>query len=197
MKKHFELEIADTDFSFERKQAQIAAEAALDGIYVLRTSVATEELPSAEVVRSYKGLEQVERAFGTLKGPELQIRPIHHHLEHRVRAHVLLCTLAYYLTWHLRQAWAPLLFKDEQPPILADPVAKATRSPAAERKAQTKRTTTGDPCHSYKSLVDELATQTRNTIRLAGSTTTFDKLAQPTALQTRALDLAASAPVTA
>ncbi|HYN92158.1 MAG TPA: IS1634 family transposase, partial [Thermoleophilaceae bacterium] len=176
MKKHFELEIADTDFSFERKQAQIAAEAALDGIYVLRTSVATEELPSAEVVRSYKGLEQVERAFGTLKGPELQIRPIHHHLEHRVRAHVLLCTLAYYLTWHLRQAWAPLLFKDEQPPIPADPVTKATRSPAAERKAQTKRTTTGDPCHSYKSLVDELATQTRNTIRLAGSTTTFDKL---------------------
>lgn len=196
MKKHFEIEITDTTLRFARKQAQIAAEAALDGFYVLRTSVPENELTAAEVVRSYKGLEQVERAFGTLKGPELEIRPIHHHLEDRVRAHVLLCTLAYYLTWHLRQAWAPLLFKDETPPIAADPVAKATRSTAAQRKAQTKRTDTGEPCHSYRSLIAELATQTRNTIRLADSGATFDKLSQPTPTQTRALELAAHAPVT-
>jgi Transposase DDE domain len=197
MKKHFELAITDAGFAFERKADQIAAEAALDGIYVLRTSTDAKRLPAAEVVRSYKGLEQVERAFGTLKGPELQIRPIHHRLEDRVRAHVLLCMLAYYLTWHLRSAWAPLLFKDEQPPIAADPVAKATRSPAAQRKAQTKRTASGDPCHSYRSLLAELATLTRNTIRVPGAQATFDKLAEPTPLQAHALELAAHAPITA
>jgi hypothetical protein len=146
-------------------------------------------------VRAYKGLEQAERAFKTFKGPELQIRPIHHHLEDRVRAHVLLCMLAYYLTWHLRAAWAPLLFKDDDPPTAADPVAKATRSRAAQQKAQTKRTPDGETTHSFKSLLDELATQTRNTIRIPGSTATFDKLTQPTALQTRAHDLAEHAPV--
>lgn len=104
---------------------------------MLRTSVSEADLPTAEVVRSYKDLEQIERAFGTLKGPELQIRPIHHHLEDRVRAHVFLCMLAYYLTWHLREAWTPLLFKDESPPLAPDPVAKATRSTAAKRKTQT------------------------------------------------------------
>ena len=197
MKKHFEIEITDTTFSFERKQAQIAAEAALDGFYVLRTSVDAETLLAAEVVRSYKGLEQVERAFGTLKGPELEIRPIHHHLEDRVRAHVFLCMLAYYLTWHLRAAWAPLLFKDEYPPIGADPVAKAARSQSAQRKAQTKRTAGGEPCHSYRSLIAELGTLTRNTIRLTGAGASFEKLAEPSPLQARALELAAQAPVTA
>jgi hypothetical protein len=196
MKKHFDLEITDTSFTYARKTDQIRAEADLDGIYVLRTSVAEDQLPTAEVVRAYKRLEQVERAFGTLKGPELEIRPIHHRLKDRVRAHVLLCMLAYYLTWHLRQAWAPLIFKDEQPPSAADPVAKATRSPAAQRKAQTKRTTTGERCHSYRSLLADLATLTRNTIRPAGAPATFDKLAQPSDLQARALDLAANAPVT-
>jgi hypothetical protein len=196
MKKHFELQITDTSFTYTRKTKQIEAEAALDGIYVLRTSVPAQTLPTGDVVRAYKGLEQVERAFGSFKGPDLQIRPIHHHLEHRVRAHVLLCMLAYYLTWHLRAAWAPLLFADEHPPIAADPVAKATRSPAAQRKAQTKRTTAGEPCHSYRSLLDELATLTRNTIRLPDTNATYDKLTQPTDLQTRALDLAAHAPVT-
>jgi hypothetical protein len=196
MKKHFELEITDTSFTYTRKTKQIEAEAALDGIYVLRTSVPAQTLPTADVVRAYKGLEQVERAFGSFKGPDLQIRPIHHHLEHRVRAHILLCMLAYYLTWHLRAAWAPLLFADEHPPIATDPVAKATRSPAAQRKAQTKRTTTGEPCHSYRSLIDELATLTRNTIRLPATTATYDKLTQPTDLQNRALDLAANAPLT-
>jgi DDE family transposase len=195
VKKHFEVEISDTGFSYARKTEQIQAEAALDGFYVLRTSAQT--LATADVVRAYKGLEEVERAFGTFKGPELEIRPIHHRLEDRVKAHVLVCMLAYYLTWHLRAAWAPLLFKDEQPPINPDPVAKADRSPAAQRKAQTKRTASGEPCHSYRSLIAELATLTRNTIRLPGAPATFDKLAEPTPLQARALDLAATAPVIA
>jgi transposase len=197
MNKHFEIQISDTSFSFKRKADQIEAEADLDGFYVLRTSVPAGELPTADVVRAYKGLEQVERAFGTFKGPELEIRPIHHRLEDRVRAHVLLCMLAYYLTWHLRQAWAPLLFKDEQAPIAGDPVAKASRSAAAKRKAQTKRTSTGERCHSYRSLIAELGTLTRNTIRLPGADATFDKLTEPTPLQAHALDLAANAPVVA
>lgn len=189
VKKHFDVHITDTTFTFTRKTEQIDQEAALDGIYVLRTNLADTELDTGQVVRSYKGLEQVERAFRTLKGPELQIRPIHHHLADRVRAHVFLCMLAYYLTWHMRHAWAPLLFTDEHPPLQPDPVAKATRSTAAQHKARTKRTSNGDPCHSYKSLLAELSTQTRNTIRLPGSTATFHKLTQPTALQARALDL--------
>ncbi len=197
MRKHFQLEITATSFSFAQKTDQIAAEAALDGIYVSRTSLTADKLPTAEAVRSYKQLEQVERAFKTFKGPELEIRPIHHHLDQRVRAHVFLCMLAYYLTWHLRQAWAPLLFKDEQPPVQADPVAKAQRSPTAQRKASNKHTADGERCHSYKSLLDELATLTRNTIRLPATSATFDKLAQPTKLQARALDLAEHAPVIA
>jgi hypothetical protein len=195
MKKHFDIQITDTSFTFARKTDQIKAEAAPDGIYVLRTSVAANTLATDDVVRAHKGLQQVERAFGTFKGPELQIRPIHHRLEDRVRAHVFLCTLAYYLTWHLRQAWAPLLFKDEQPPIATDPVAKATRSTAAQHKAQTKPTSTDDPRHNYRSLIAELRTLTRNTIRLPGTPATFDKLTQPTALQARALDLATNAPI--
>jgi transposase len=195
VKKHFEIQITDSAFTYQRKTEQIDAEAALDGIYVLRTSVQDTELSTGEVVRSYKNLEQVERAFRTFKGPELQIRPIHHRLTDRVRAHVFLCMLAYYLTWHLRHAWAQLLFKDETPPVQPDPVAKSTRSPAAQRKAHTKRTSTGEPAHSYKSLLAELATLTRNTIRLPGTTATFHKLAQPTTLQARALDLTEHAPL--
>jgi transposase len=197
VKKHFQIEITDTTFTYSRNIEQIKDEAALDGFYVLRTSVPDTELDSAEVVRSYKGLEQVERAFKTFKGPELEIRPIHHRLEDRVRAHVFVCMLAYYLTWHLRQAWAPLLFKDETPPTPTDPVAKASRSTQAHRKAQTKRTSTGERCHSYKSLLAELATLTRNTIRLPGTQATFHKLAEPTPTQAAALDLAEHAPVTA
>lgn len=194
MRKHFDLQITDQSFTFKAKSEQIETEAALDGIYILRTGLAEDELSASDVVRSYKGLEQAERAFKTFKGPELQIRPIHHHLEHRVRAHIFLCMLAYYLTWHLKAAWAPLLFKDEHPPTSTDPVAKATRSTSAQRKAQTKRTTTGEPCHSYKSLLSELATLTRNTIRLGHADATFQKLAQPTRLQAHALDLVEHAP---
>src|SRR5215218_1255103 len=129
VKKHFALDIADGRFGYARKTAQIAEEAALDGIYVLRTSVAAERLDAPDVVRAYKQLKEVERDFRALKGPELEIRPIHHRLEHRVRAHVFLCMLALYLEWHLRHAWRELTFADDQPPHRPDPVAKATRSP--------------------------------------------------------------------
>jgi len=188
VRKHFQLEISDTSFGFERKQEQIAAEAALDGIYVLRTSASAEALAAPDVVRAYKQLKEVERAFRTLKGP-LELRPIHHRLEDRVRAHVFLCMLAYYLSWHLRRAWKPLLFDDEQPPERPDPVAKASRSQQAKRKAQTKRTATGEPCHSLQTLLDELATRTRNTIRLHGAAASFDQLSEPTATQARPLAL--------
>jgi hypothetical protein len=197
MKKHFLITITDTTFTYSRKSEEIAAEAALDGFYILRTSLTETDLAAGDVVRAYKNLEQAERAFGSFKGPELQIRPIHHHLEDRVRAHVLICMLGYYLTWHLKAAWKPLLFTDEDRPSSPDPVAKAVRSPAAQQKAQTKRTTTGEPAHSYRTLLAELATQTRNTTRLHGHTATFEKLTQPTALQARALELAMSAPVVA
>jgi hypothetical protein len=195
MRKHFQIEITDTTFTYTRDTAAIATEAALDGFYILRTSLTENDLPAEDVVRAYKNLEQAERAFGSLKGPDLQIRPIHHHLEDRVRAHVLICMLAYYLTWHLKAAWKPLLFTDEHRPVSPDPVAKAVRSPAAQHKAQTKRTSTGQPAHSYRTLLTELSTQTRNTTRLHGHTSTFEKLTQPTALQAEALDLVAHAPV--
>lgn len=195
MRKHFQTEITDTTFTYARDTAGIAAEAALDGFYILRTSLTETELPATDVVRAYKNLEQAERAFASLKGPDLEIRPIHHRLETRVRAHVLICTLAYYLTWHLKAAWKPLLFTDEDRPVSPDPVAKAIRSPAAQHKAQTKQTSSDQPVHSYRTLLAELATQTRNTTRLHGATSTFEKLSQPTALQTQALDLAEHAPV--
>jgi len=195
MKKHFQTTITDTTFTYTRKHQEIASEAALDGFYILRTSLTDTALGTGDVARAYKNLEQAETAFGSIKGPDLQIRPIHHHLPDRVKAHVLICMLAYYLTWHLKAAWKPLLFTDEHPPVSPDPVAKAVRSSAAQHKAQTKRTSTGHPAHSYRTLLSELSTQTRNTTRLHNSTSTFEKLTQPTALQAQALDLAAHAPV--
>jgi transposase len=195
VKKHFDVQITDMEFTYERKQQEIDEEAALDGFYILRTNHPAEHVPAGEVVAAYKNLEQAERAFRSLKGPELQIRPIHHHLEDRVRCHVFICMLAYHLTWHLKAAWKPLLFTDEHRPANEDPVAKAVRSPEAEHKARTKRTTDGQPAHSYRTLLTELATQTRNRTRLVGRTDTFEKLTQPTALQARAFDLAKNAPV--
>ncbi len=188
VRKHFQVEITETAFGFHRKQEQIAAEAALDGIYVLRTSVGASELRAPDVVRAYKQLKEVERAFRTLKGP-LELRPIHHRLDDRVRAHVFLCMLAYYLTWHLRQAWKPLLFDDEHRQEQPDPVAKARRSPQAEQKARSKRTTTGERCHSLTTLLAELATRTRNMIRLHASGASFEQLTRPTPTQARALTL--------
>ena len=189
VKKHFALDIADARFSFAREREQIADEAALDGIYVLRTSVAAERLDAPDVVRAYKQLKEVERDFRVLKGPELEIRPIHHRLEGRVRAHVFLCTLALYVEWHLRHAWRELTFADEQRPHQPDPVAQATRSPAADRKATTKQTTTGQAAHSHRGLLTELATQTRNTIRVADTPAAFTKTTKATPLQAHALEL--------
>jgi len=188
VKKHFELELTDTSFRFARKTEQIAEEAALDGFYVLRTSASAEALEAPDVVRAYKQLKEVERGFRTLKGP-LEVRPIHHRLEDRVKAHVFLCMLSYYLAWHLREAWKPMLFDDEQPPARPDPVAKARRSESAERKARTKRTASGDPCHSLQTLLAELSTRCRNTIRLPATGASFDQLTEPTPIQARALEL--------
>jgi hypothetical protein len=197
VKKHFELEIEDERFAYHRKQEQIAEEAALDGFYVLRTNVSFEELAAPEVVRSYKTLAAAERAFRTLKGPELELRPIHHRLEQRVRAHAFLCLLAYYLEWHLRTAWAELLFADECPPIADDPVAKAERSPAAKRKASTQRTTAGETCHSFRSLISELALVVRSRNRVSGSAATFDTITDPNPTQARAFQLLERAAKTA
>ena len=194
VRKHFELEITDTSLGFSRMQEQIEQEAALDGIYVLRTSVPDTQLEAPEVVRAYKQLKEVERAFRTLKGP-LELRPIHHRLEDRVKAHVFLCMLAYYLAWHLRQAWVELIFKDEQPPTPSDPVAKASRSAAAKRKAQTKRTAAGEPCHSLATLLTELSTRSRNTIRLHDTGASFEQLTEPIPTQARALELIDSYPL--
>jgi hypothetical protein len=195
VKKHFDVQITDMEFTYARKEQEIAEEAALDGFYILRTSHTETDLPAGDVVRAYKNLEQAERAFRSIKGPDLQIRPIHHHLETRVRTHVFICMLAYYLTWHLKAAWKPLLFTDENRPVNEDPVAKALRSPAADAKARTKRTASGAPAHSYQTLLSELSTQTRNRTRLAGRADTFEKLTQPNDLQARALELAANAAV--
>ena len=190
VKKHLELEIADGHFAYRRKQAQIDEEAALDGFYVLRTNLAEDALAAAEVVRSYKQLAHAERAFRTLKGPELVIRPIRHRREDRVRPHAFLCLLAYYLAWHLRRAWAELLFIDERPPLTADPVAKAERSPEAKRKASTQRTANGDTCHSFTSLLAELALIVRDTNQISGTEATFTKVTRPNRTQERALELA-------
>jgi hypothetical protein len=192
VKKHFALDIANGRFTYRRRTERIAEEAALDGIYVLRTSVAAERLDAPDVVRAYKQLKEIERDFRALKGPELEIRPIHHRLEHRVRAHVFLCTLALYVQWHLRHAWRELTFADDQPPHRPDPVAKAIRSPAADRKAATKTTSTGHAVHTLRDLLADLATQTRNTIRVADSPATFTKTTTPTPLQARALELVAT-----
>jgi transposase len=189
VKKHFQLEIADNRFAYSRKQAQIAEEAALDGFYVLRSNLADDTLSAPGVVRSYKQLAHAERAFRTLKSPELEIRPIRHRREDRVRAHAFLCLLAYYLEWHLRRAWAPLLFHDEQPPLAADPVAKAERSADAKRKASTQKTASGDVCHSFKSLLAELKLIVRDTNRISGGEATFTKLTRANPTQARALEL--------
>jgi Transposase DDE domain len=189
VKKHFELQITDQQFTFSRKTEQINFEASLDGIYVLRSGgLSHDQLAAPGVVRAYKQLKEAEKGFGTIKGL-LEVRPIHHHLEDRVRAHLLICMLAYYLTWHLRAAWTELLFADPHPAQTVDPVAKASRSPTAEHKAQTKRTPAGQPCHSLKSLLSELATRSRNTINPAGTDATFDQHTEPTQLQARALAL--------
>ena len=188
MRKHFDLEIGPGQFAYRRKAEQVSAEAALDGLYVIRSSVAGERLGAGELVGAYKGLARVERAFRSIKSVDLEIRPVHHHLEGRVRAHLLICMLAYYLTWHLRRAWAPLTFTDQAPPERTDPVAKAARSAAATRKASTGRTTDGLAAHSFGEIIDILGTLTRNTLRLPGAGQ-IEVLATPNDIQRRAFEL--------
>jgi Transposase DDE domain len=194
MRKHFRLTIEGDSFSFVRDDASIAREAALDGIYVIRTSVPAAGLSSDEAVLAYKRLAQVERAFRSFKSVDLKVRPIHHRLEERVRAHVLLCMLAYYVEWHMRQALAPMLFDDDDPAAAAaartSVVAPAQRSPSAERKATTKLTADDTAVHSFHTLLSDLATLAKN--RILPSTkdpVPFDLITTPTPLQQRAFDL--------
>ena len=193
MAKHFEMTITETAFTYGRKQKAIDAEAALDGIYVLRTSVPKEVLGAEDTVRAYKDLAKVERAFRCLKTDDLHVRPIHHRLEERVRAHVFLCMLAYYVEWHLRRAWAPLLFAEDDPQGAAQrrgsPVKPARRSVSAEAKALTKKTSEGETVHRFRGLLEHLATLTKNTIQPAGDLPPFDRLTVPTPLQQKAFDL--------
>jgi transposase len=193
MSKHIEVVIEENTFLFSRKKEQIEREAALDGLYVLRTSLSADVMDAPEVVRSYKRLQTVERAFRTLKSVDLEIRPIYHHLEKRVRAHVFACMLSYYVEYHLRKAWAELLFSDEEPMIPADPVTQATRSTAALRKDQTHRTKAGEIAHSYQTLLEHLALLVRCTMTVAGMEGA-EKLSEPTSLQARALELARKVP---
>lgn len=198
MAKHFTLEIPEASFTYQREESAIAAEAALDGIYVVRTSVAESLLGEAPTVQAYKGLSKVERAFRSLKSVDLKIRPIYPHLAERVRAHVLLCVLAYYVEWHMRAELAPLLFDDEDPAAgearRTSPVAPAQVSERAERKAATKQSDDGRPIHSFHSLLADLTTIAKNRIQvtmrgLTIETQTFDRITRPTALQQKALDL--------
>ncbi len=189
--KHFRLEIADDRFSYERNPESIAQEAALDGIYVIRTSVPADRLQAAEAVRYYKRLSAVERAFRSLKTVDLQVRPIYHRLADRVRAHVFLCMLAYYVEWHMRQALAPLLFDDDDRPLPAgSPVAPARRSLAAEQKAHRQQLKDGTPVHSFRTLIEELGTLAKNRVKPTGAVATeFEVLTQPTPIQQRAFNL--------
>lgn len=200
--KHFRLDIADGAFAWRRGQEAIAAEARLDGIYVLRTSEPEARLSAEDTVRTYKDLAQVERLFRTLKGIEVLVRPIRHRDERRVRAHVFLCLLSAYLEWHLRRAWAPLLFEDdtlEQERQARDPVAPAKPTPHARRKKATRRTDEGLPLHSLDTLIADLATRCRNTCRLghAPDAPVLIQITAPTQLQRRAQDLIDAFPVAA
>ena len=189
MGKHFHTTITDTGFAFDRDRAGIDAEAELDGIYVLRTRVDTDTLDPAGVVDSYKKLANIERDFRIIKTDDLDLRPIHHRLDERVRAHVLICLLACYLVWHLRKAWAPLTFTDEHPPQRDNPVAPAQRSEHADAKAAHKHDADGNPLRSFRGLLDHLATLTRNQVRYHGASTDVPVLADPTPDQRRAFDL--------
>jgi transposase len=200
MGKHFLYTIGEGKFQWSRREQTIEQEAKLDGIYVIRTSESVERLSAADTVRSYKSLAQVERAFRTLKGVDLLIRPIRHRTEDRVPAHIFLCLLAYYVEWHLRRAWAPLLFEDEQ---LAperrrrDPILPATCSPSAQEKKVTRQTADGFPVHSFATLMAELASRARVTYGLKSeeSTPSFQQVPEPTPLQAKAYALLALLPV--
>jgi len=185
--KHFTLDISQGQLSWQRDQAAIGAEAATDGIYVIRTPVPAATLDAPSAVAAYKDLANLERDFRHMKADDLDLRPIWHRLEDRVKAHVLICTLACYLIWHLRQAWAPLTFTDEHPPARANPVAPARRSAAASAKAARKTGPGSQPIRSFRDIIDHLATLTRNDLRYDQAT--IPALAEPTPDQRRAFDL--------
>jgi transposase len=194
MAKHFRLTIGEGTFAWQRDQQSIQRETQLDGIYVIRTSEPETELSADDAVRNYKRLAEVEQAFRSLKSIDLLVRPIRHRTEDHVRAHVLVCLLAYYVQWHLKQAWAPLLFEDEQLPAdraTRDPVAPAQPSASAKRKKATHRTADDLPVHSFATLLAELATRCRHTCVPAGGSleATFTKLTDATPLQTEAFRL--------
>jgi transposase len=194
MGKHFLLHIEDDSFRYERKTANIEREQSLDGIYVIRTSVDKQALSSQQVVASYKSLSGVERAFRSLKTVDLHVRPIHHRLPDRVRAHILLCMLAYYVEWHMHQRLAPVLFDDEDKAAAATArtsiVAPAQRSDKAKRKTLTKLTSDGLKVHSFQTLLADLATIVKNKIQPTDNTiAAFEMITQPTPVQQRALDL--------
>jgi len=194
MRKHFECEITEEGFRYQRKEAKIAQERALDGIYVIRTSVGEGVLCSEGAVRAYKDLSKVERAFRSMKSVDLKVRPIYHWLDDRIRAHVFLCMLAYYVEWHMRQKLAPMLFDDhdrEGADLSRESiVAPARRSKAAVEKEMRKRTSDGYPVHSFRTLLEDLATMAKNRVRVGGSDTCeLYVLTQPTAVQSRAFEL--------
>jgi hypothetical protein len=191
--KHFAVAITDDSLAVTRRQAQIDEEAALDGFYVLRTPVPAAELDASAVVTAYKNLKYAGRDFRHIKSDDLDLRPVFHRLEERVRAHVLICMLACYLTWHLRRAWAPLTFTDENPPAPDNPVTPARRSAAAQAKASRQHDPAGQPCHSFRGLLDHLATLTRNQVRFTGTQATIPMLTEPTSAQREAFTLIGTA----
>lgn len=197
MAKHFIRVVTDHDFTFQRDAAAIEAEAKLDGIYVLRTNVLAQTLDASGTVAAYKSLARVERAFRSIKTVDIEVRPVFHWAQDRVRAHILLCMLAYHLEWHMRQALAPILFDDHDRASAesqrTSPVAKAKVSEAARRKARTKRTDDGLPVHSFRTLLADLATLTRNQVRF-GQGQTMTLLATPTPIQARAFALLSLTP---
>ena len=191
--KHFSIAITDDSLAVARKQDQIDAEAALDGFYVLRTPVPAGELDAAAVVTAYKNLKYVERDFRHIKADDLDLRPVFHRLEGRVQAHVLICMLACYLTWHLRRTWAPLTFTDQDPPEQDNPVAPASRSAAAQAKASYQHDPAGQPYRSFRGLLEHLATLTRNQVRFTGTQVTTAMLTEPTSAQRQAFRLLGTA----
>jgi Transposase DDE domain len=191
--KHFDVAITDDSLTVARRQAHIDGEAALDGIYVLRTPVPAGQLDAPAVVTAYKNLSRVERDFRSIKSDDLDLRPVFCRLEERVKAHVLICMLASYLTWHLRKAWAPLTFTDENPPAPGNPVAPARRSARAQAKASYQRDPAGRPYRSFRGLLEHLATLTRNQVRFTGAAVTVPMLAEPTSTQRQAFDLIGAA----
>jgi len=189
MGKHFRVTITDTTLTVTRDQAGIDAEAALDGIYVIRGTPLPEALDTPDMIRAYKSLANVEKDFRSIKTIDIDLRPVYHHLEGRVRGHVFLCFLAAHLTWHLRRTLAELTYTDETPLTREDPVAPAVRSQAAKTKTNNRTSTTGLPLHTYQDLLNHLATLTRNDIRYGSNAPVIPTLAEPTPVQRRVFDL--------